>query len=77
MQNLQVYQSLWGMELRSPHVPERTPEESFAMIAEAGFDGVCLDPAASETIAARVPALIEKHVLGGEPVAEWIVKSGA
>ena len=27
--------------------------------------------------AARVPALIEKHVLGGEPVAEWIVKSGA
>jgi (2Fe-2S) ferredoxin len=27
--------------------------------------------------ATRVPALIEKHVLGGEPVAEWVVKSGA
>ena len=47
-QRLEIYQSLWGMELRSPHVPERTPEESFAMIAEAGFDGVCLDPSAAE-----------------------------
>ena len=27
--------------------------------------------------AARVPVLIEKHVLGGEPVVEWVVKSGA
>lgn len=27
--------------------------------------------------AARVPVLIEKHVLGGNPVAEWVVKSGA
>lgn len=25
----------------------------------------------------RVPTLIERHVLGGEPVTEWIVKSGA
>jgi hypothetical protein len=44
MQKLEIYQSLWGMELRSPHVPERTPEESFAMVAEAGFDGMCIDP---------------------------------
>ncbi len=65
MQNLQVYQSLWGMELRSPHVPERTPEESFAMIAEAGFDGVCLDPAASE-IPDMLPlqGLFEEYDLG-------------
>ena len=48
MQKLEIYQSLWAMELRSPHVPERAPEESFAMIAEAGFDGVCLDPSAAE-----------------------------
>ena len=47
-QKLEIFQSLWGMELRSPHVPERTPEESFAMIARAGFDGVCLDPAVDE-----------------------------
>ena len=39
MQKLEIYQSLWAMELRSPHVPERTPEESFAIIAAAGFDG--------------------------------------
>ena len=48
MQKLEIYQSLWGMGLRSPHVPERTPEESFAMVAEAGFDGMCIDPSAAE-----------------------------
>ena len=48
MQKLEIYQSLWGMELRSPHVPERTHEESFAMVAEAGFDGMCIDPSAAE-----------------------------
>lgn len=48
MQKLAIYQSLWAMELRSPHEPERTPEQSFAMIAEAGFDGVCLDPSVAE-----------------------------
>jgi len=48
MQKLEIYQSLWGMELRSPHVPERTSEESFAMVAEAGFDGMCIDPSAAE-----------------------------
>ena len=47
-QKLEIYQSLWGMELRSPHVAERTAEESFAMIAAAGFDGVCLDPSVAE-----------------------------
>jgi (2Fe-2S) ferredoxin len=25
----------------------------------------------------RVPALIEKHVVGGEPVTEWTIKQGA
>ena len=27
--------------------------------------------------AARVPVIIENHVLGGNPVEEWVVKSGA
>lgn len=27
--------------------------------------------------AARVPVLIEKHVVGGNPVEEWVIKSGA
>jgi hypothetical protein len=48
MQKLEVFQSLWGMELRSPHMPERSPEENFQMVADAGFDGMCIDPSAQE-----------------------------
>ena len=48
MQQLKVYQSLWGMELRSPHARERTREESFRMVADAGFDGMCIDPSVAE-----------------------------
>ena len=48
MQKLEIYQSLWGMELRSPHRPEYSKKESFAMIRAAGFDGACLDPTAKE-----------------------------
>ncbi len=36
------------MELRSPDQPERSFEESFRMVAEAGYDGMCIDPAADE-----------------------------
>ncbi len=43
MQKLTIYQSLWAMERRIPNRVERSNEESFDMIAEAGFDGVCLD----------------------------------
>lgn len=65
MQKLDVYQSLWAMELRSPHVPERTPEESFAMIADAGFDGVCLDPSVAEIPDMQpLKALFAEHGLG-------------
>jgi len=64
MQKLEIYQSLWGMELRSPHVPERTPEESFAMVAEAGFDGMCIDPGVSEIEDMRpLQELYRKHQL--------------
>ncbi len=48
MQKLKVFQSLWAMEQRIPGVAERTHAESFQMIAEAGFDGVCIDPAVDE-----------------------------
>ena len=48
MQNLKIFQSLWAMELRSPDQPERSFEESFRMVAEAGYDGMCIDPAADE-----------------------------
>jgi len=48
MQKLRIFQSLWAMELRSPHRPERTHEENFRLIAEAGYDGVCVDPSVAE-----------------------------
>lgn len=41
------------MELRSPHAPERSKEEAFAMVAAAGFDGVCLDPSVGEIAECR------------------------
>ncbi len=65
MQKLEVYQSLWGMELRNPNVAERSREEAFAMVADAGFDGMCLDPSAAEigTNFALKP-LFDEHGLG-------------
>lgn len=48
MQKLKVFQSLWAMELRSPDRSERTAEENFRMVAEAGYDGVCIDPSVAE-----------------------------
>ena len=65
MQKLEIFQSLWAMELRSPHVPERSDAESFAMIAEAGFDGVCLDPSVEEIpLNLQKRSLFEQHGLG-------------
>lgn len=65
VQKLKVYQSLWGMEIRSPAVPERSEEESFAMISAAGFDGICLDPTVAEIPECRkLTPLYEKYGLG-------------
>ena len=65
MQKLEIYQSLWAMELRSPHLPEPTAEQSFAMIAAAGFDGVCLDPAVHEIAElGKLAPLFERYGLG-------------
>jgi hypothetical protein len=65
MQKLEVYQSLWGMELRSPHRSERSKEKTFEMIAEAGFDGACLDPTAKEIPRCREFAhLFDENNLG-------------
>jgi hypothetical protein len=43
MPHLEIYQSLWAMELRRPDGVTRSVEESFAMVAEAGYAGMCLD----------------------------------
>ncbi len=65
MQKLEIYQSLWGMQLRHPRTAERTDEAAFALVAEAGFDGMCLDPSVEEipqNLARR--SLFKKHGLG-------------
>jgi hypothetical protein len=53
------------MELRNPRLPERSDEEAFAMVAEAGFDGMCLDPSVEEIAdnLAKRP-LFERYGLG-------------
>ena len=48
MQQLKSYQAPGGMELRSPDVPERSQKDCFRRVAEAGFDGMCIDPTAAE-----------------------------
>jgi len=65
MQKLDIYQSLWGMELRNPRRPERSKEEAFAMIAAAGFDGACIDPSVAEIPECREYVhLFDQHGLG-------------
>ncbi len=64
-QRLEVFQSLWSMELRRPDGFTWGDEEKFAMIAEAGYDGVALDFAWSDVDDARkhLP-LMQKYNLG-------------
>lgn len=65
VQKLEVYQSLWGMQRRHPQKPERTDDEAFAMAADAGFDGVCLDPSVEEIgDNLKKRALFEQYDLG-------------
>lgn len=53
------------MELRNPSLPERSIEESFTMIADAGFDGACMDPSVAEIADCRKYAhLFAEHGLG-------------
>ena len=64
MQSLNIYQSLWAMQLRQPGVEERSDEENFRIAAESGFYGMCLDPAAHEIEDCRAKQpLFEKYGL--------------
>ena len=64
MQRIDFYQSLWAMEQRRPGTAERPIEESFAMVAEAGFHGMGLDLAMSDVPVARAARpLLERHGL--------------
>jgi hypothetical protein len=47
-QRLEFFQSLWAMEIRRPGVPEPPAEAHFRRVAEAGYHGMCIDPAVHE-----------------------------
>ncbi len=65
MQKLEIYQSLWAMEIRQPGVAERTMTDNFQMIADAGYQGVCIDPSVAEiSDYAEVGPLCKQHNLG-------------
>src|SRR6266852_4734417 len=65
MPKLEVFQSLWAMELRRPDGRERSVEESFEMVAQAGYHGMSVDLASLDVAAARkFKPLFEKHRLG-------------
>lgn len=65
VQTLEIYQSLWAMELRHPRLPEASDEDKFEKVAAAGFDGICLDPAVDEIPKCRsLAGLFQKYGLG-------------
>lgn len=66
MPKLEIFQSLWAMELRRPDGVERGLAEAFALVAEAGFDGMAIDYNSEADIARARAAkpLFEQHGLG-------------
>jgi len=64
MQQLQIFQSLWAMDRRIPGQPEPPVEEHFQRLADAGYHGVCIDPALAETDEMlKLKPLFEQHGL--------------
>lgn len=64
MQTLQVFQSLWAMETGLVPALADSLEVTIARIADAGFDGVCLDPCLADVDHYRsVIPLLRKHKL--------------
>jgi len=64
MPKLEVYQSLWSMELRRPDGMEWPLERKFEMCAEAGFDGLCYDTGTDDADAVRrLKPLYRRHGL--------------
>jgi len=62
---LEVFQALWAMQLNRPDKFERSHEENIAMIAKAGYDGVCIELGAIDVATARdFRPLLDRHQLG-------------
>lgn len=65
MQKLEVYQSLWAMELRQPGRIEDSAEQKFSRAAEAGYAGLCIDPCIDEIHESlSLQPLYERYKLG-------------
>jgi len=65
MQKLEIFQSLWAMELRRPDGKERSHDESFQMVANAGYHGMAIDLGATAIEDARkLQPHFERHDLG-------------
>jgi sugar phosphate isomerase/epimerase len=65
MQRLEVFQSLWAMELRRPDGRERSHEEAFEMVAAAGYAGMAVDMGVfDDERIRRTRSLFRKHELG-------------
>lgn len=63
---LEIFQSLWAMELRRPDGIERRPEEAFETVAEAGYEGMTVDLITEGDIekARKLKGLYQRHKLG-------------
>lgn len=65
MPNIEFYQSLWAMERRQPNTPEWSLEQAFAMAAEAGYHGICIDMGGGDVpTVERAEPLFKQHNLG-------------
>ncbi|MEZ5925705.1 MAG: sugar phosphate isomerase/epimerase [Hyphomicrobiaceae bacterium] len=64
-QRLEIFQSLWAMELRRPDGVERTHEEAFEMVAAAGYHGMAIDMGvADDDKMRRTQPLFRRYDLG-------------
>lgn len=64
LQKLTVFQSLWAMERRHSRRVELPTEERFSLVADAGYAGLCLDPAVDEIEeSARLKPYFERYGL--------------
>lgn len=62
---LEIFQSLWAMQLRRPDGVEDSEEAVFDKVAGAGYDGVCIDLSVTDMVTARrLKPLIDRHKLG-------------
>lgn len=62
---LEVFQALWAMQRRIPGQAERPVEESFALVAAAGYDGMGIDLGVTPLDeAAAMEPLFARHNLG-------------